>query len=256
MYVLLFVRHKHEEYNKCADQSFLSNCQVASLKMNEIIGIKEPSNLYEIYDQIFTERSGFEISFTSRIKKRGFLYPIDFKLGGKEAQALKEAAKYIGDDEFYISLTERSDKPNKIQDWLVPFDKIESYIEEKHLLFIVLANTLYSTNARWGIFLCVDGFGAIGGSSKFIDAFYYHLGITNTQIVQRLIQDTREDIAYKVLSRYFAEEEVRNYIGLPQNWVPQETTRSVSTISNNPSIHSLIKSFRYRITKLISPKNQ
>jgi hypothetical protein len=179
---------------------------MSSLKLYELV---DPGQALEVYNQIFSSREGDDISFTPRIQRCGILYPIAFVLGKNEAQALVKAARLIGDNAFYLSLTERP--AGAIGDWRIPLGAINAYLE-KRLYYAVLANTLYSVNGHWGIILLAESFGAVGGSSEFVETFYSELGITNDQIVQRFINDYGEKIARYTLPIYFGYEQAQKYL--------------------------------------------
>lgn len=204
------------------------------MKLSDIQPLTDPSLALSIYDKVFSARTGYEIVFTSQIPYRGIIFPINFLLTGEYLNAFVAATTKIGEDAFYLSITERvvrsyrrkpghdagferiasEDVPLSqnpyleevrpiINDWFCPLTEISSFLtfdggDDKN--FQNLDNAIYSTNGSWGLWFSNDGYAIIGGSEKFINTFY------------DVINKTLEEMALAFLAGMEREKVAMNYL--------------------------------------------
>jgi hypothetical protein len=108
------------------------------------------------------------------VTARAIIYTSPYHLGGDELAALVKAMATLGENSFYLTVTEDDREPT----WLVPGGSVEEYgrgLQRDRKLFSdvgphVLENVIYSCRGTWGIWLDQEGYGYVGSTShEFLD---------------------------------------------------------------------------------------
>jgi hypothetical protein len=218
------------------------------MTLDHIEEIINPEEALRVYDTLFTERTGNDIFFTSRIPKRGMVHPppplgFDGLWKQNYREAFVTAVKATGEDAFYFSRTMRFEavlKPKPgfedmfgniasisttsipshippyaveitpvVNDWIFPLS-IDWKIDSPEMTCTDYA--VYSLNGTWGLWFSLDGFMIIGGSEEFVDTFFQLIGSTIEEMVFNSVAGVMyEEYAWDYLSKLFSEEQVLIY---------------------------------------------
>ncbi|QHZ51037.1 hypothetical protein ERICV_01887 [Paenibacillus larvae subsp. larvae] len=145
--------------------------------MRRIQMIDEVQQLHLIFNKVFKTNNPFSEVFTNSINKKIILCPTyGYYLDEQQYEALKNAAKHIGEDIFYLSEIEgnsfKKEENDEIQydfgHWEVTCEtEYENYLKAP----IVLENAMYSQSARWGIIISHESHAIVGGNEEFIGKF-------------------------------------------------------------------------------------
>jgi len=168
----------------------------------EIRGVHDPVDMLRVFDQVFTSRDGLGMTFRPTIVSRGVLLPVHFVLDANQCRALAAAVRYLGEDRFYISLTERADPPT-VNDWIVPVGSLDVYTTDRDLPFAVFSNALYSATGKWGLWVSPDWFCIVGGPQEFIETLYSEIGTPVNQMVEDFARAYGADSTRLLLERLF-----------------------------------------------------
>lgn len=205
-----------------------------------------PQIALSVYDKVFSARSGDEIVFTPQISKVGILAPIYLTLKDEYVNAFIAAVKKVGENSFYLSLTERiashyvpragyenefSDTIHArqhgpeypfaekvtpiINDWLFPLEAASSLTlqDRQDKPYQTLDHAIYSVNGNWGLRFSNDGFAIIGGSEEFVTTFY---GVINKtiegEVVRFIAAIQNKKAAFQYLRSLFGVDEAERYI--------------------------------------------
>ncbi|WP_211234299.1 hypothetical protein [Paenibacillus taiwanensis] len=135
------------------------------------------NQLHAIFNKVFCTTDPFSEMFADSIKHKIVLCPTDnYKLDQEQFNALISAAKFVGDDKFYLSEIEGSSfETEESNDTKYDFGHWEATCEtqyEEYLrALVVLENALYSSCARWGVIISHESHAVVGGDEKFIEMF-------------------------------------------------------------------------------------
>lgn len=160
-----------------------------------------------ILRKVFVNDNPFDRPFSPSITARRMIYPCECYVDQPLIDAVIAAAASSGDTGCYLSLLwKHSAHPNHCY---IPFSEFsEAYngTEENGRLVAVqlglevnLENVLYSSQGKWGIFLCQERYGLLGGSPEFIEEIRRSVPDLDTQ-VYGFLQNCRgffEDLGMK-----------------------------------------------------------
>jgi hypothetical protein len=174
--------------------------------------------IYKVFTSVFTSNDPFNKPIASSLYCRAILYPIAYKLETIELQAVALAAQAVGDNGFYLTVTER---PNEVEQdrpyhWYIPVEDLESYYKLSSPF--VLENTLYSHEGKWGMIISHEQHAVIGGSDLFLDTLFSHLLVSADQQLTEFLSTWKEnytrfqtDIAWlpELLAHVYGEEKAK-----------------------------------------------
>lgn len=206
----------------------------------------DPEIALSMYDKVFSDRSGDEIIFNSQISKIGIIAPIYLTLRNEYIDAFIAAVNKVGENSFYLSLTERIEAnyiPKKghekefrqaifahkqgakkpfsetvnpiINDWLFPLEAaaILALPNRQTVHHQNLNNAIYSTNGNWGLWFSNDFFAIIGGSNEFVDTFYGVINNTIEEMTVRFMKAMQnKQAAFEYLHTLFGDKKAERYI--------------------------------------------
>lgn len=124
--------------------------------MRRIKSIDELNQLHLIFNKVFSTKDPFSEMFINSIKHKIVLCPTDnYNLDQEQFNALISAAKFVGDDKFYLSEIEgNSFETVESNDTQYDFGHWEATCEIQYDEYlgasVVLENALYSSRAKWG----------------------------------------------------------------------------------------------------------
>ncbi|MFZ5858989.1 MAG: hypothetical protein ACOYZ6_19350 [Chloroflexota bacterium] len=206
----------------------------------------DPQIALSVYDKVFSVRSGDEIVFTPQIPKVGILAAVYLTLKDEYVNAFIAAVKKVGENSFYLSLTERIAShyvPRKgyenefreaiharqqgseypfaekvtpiINDWFFPLEAASSLTlhGSQDKPYQNIDNAIYSVNGNWGLWFSNDGFAIIGGSEEFVTTFYGVINKTIEEMAVRFIKAIQnKQTAFQYLRSLFGVDEAERYI--------------------------------------------
>lgn len=166
-----------------------------------------------IFRLVFASDNQFGETFTPNITARRILYPLSFYLEQPFLQALIKAASSVGDTGCYLSRPWLdSNEPNHCY---IPLSELlEGYVSSpgsEKLIGVQLEielfteYCLYSSQGKWGLLLCYDYYGVLGGSSQFIEQ------------VRRVVPNLDEQV--ELFLRNYQQEKADG-AHLTLNWLP------------------------------------
>jgi hypothetical protein len=134
--------------------------------MATIQRINDPSRVRRIWQSIFTSNDPFSFPFQPQIGASLIFYPTDgYHLTEEQYGAISDAARAIGEEGFVVSVVEYEvDFLERGESWWCAFPEYEDYLS----LPLVLHNSLFSMNSRWGLLVSHEDHAIVGGSIEFI----------------------------------------------------------------------------------------
>jgi hypothetical protein len=189
------------------------------MNIEPIISEELRKQIAEIRKKLFVYEALGEIYFTNNIDCKALIYPITSGavLNKIQVLALSKAIRTTRDDLVYLSLLERSNSAEHIEDWEIPLDNFETYISF-HSPHTVLENVLYSPSGKWGVGLTLDNFGVIGGSNEFCQCFFREIGEDTEKVTRKFIDDSmadkwiNKDVVRKILINFYGLEKGQQFL--------------------------------------------
>lgn len=131
----------------------------------------------QILESISLTLDPFEEPFAAAIPERRILFPLTYRLEQAQFDVLVRAARATGDDDLYVSATERATAVSGygaqdpfVQDWLVSLDRrndVESFD-------LSVETAYYSARGAWGLLISHEDHGVIGGRTDFMEIIRAH----------------------------------------------------------------------------------
>jgi hypothetical protein len=159
-----------------------------------------------------------EFFITDKAELKGILYPFCLELDVNDLKALRYAAESVGDNHFYLTVTDDvSLYKGKLETWIISLQnlrKASDFIQD----VVPFHRAYYSPKRKWGIWVSMDDYGVIGGTEKFVKAFFNKLNINNDVMVNELIKDSikyktvNPDWTRNFLVRVFGKEKAEAYL--------------------------------------------
>lgn len=145
--------------------------------MRRIRSIYELKKMHMIFNKVFSTKDPFSEVFSNTIKHRIVLCPTDgYYLDYQQFNALINAAKFVGEDEYYLSEIEGNSfekiEPDDGQYDYGHWEATCALLYEDYLLTpVALENAIYSLHAKWGVIISHESHAVVGGSEEFIEKF-------------------------------------------------------------------------------------
>ena len=146
--------------------------------IQEITNIKQKQELKNEFLKVFKRIDPFSEIFKETIKERLILYPTNgYYLTNEQLEALIKAAIVVGDSKINISEVESEsncftvselDDSEQRKHWVV---ENPNEICQYNQLLLVLENSIYSPQGKWGLIVSHEDHAVLGGTSEFIESF-------------------------------------------------------------------------------------
>lgn len=131
--------------------------------------------LQKAFQNVFKTNDPFGEMFQNYIGERLILCPIEgYYLTEKQFVALVNTVTALDENKIYVSEVESEEcfSTKGCKHWAMP---IPTGYDEYFHLPIVLENSIYSVNGKWGILISHEEHAVIGGTQEFVSKFknYY-----------------------------------------------------------------------------------
>lgn len=135
------------------------------------------------FERVFISGNPFDEPFADLVQARVILCQTSAEvLGCEQYEALRSAAKMIGESRAIITMVEQwstlgfsgAGSLSLDLDW-TSYDEYQNPSEEieppRGPAYVMVENALYSDKGTWGVMCTHETFGVIGGTIEFLDAF-------------------------------------------------------------------------------------
>jgi hypothetical protein len=159
----------------------------------------------EAYKATFRSGDPLEEPLQPWVARRGLLSSFGSTLDRHELRSLTSAIETVGEDGFFVSVTEGfsmtpvpdamrgiSGGPER-RHWWVPLTLREDYYHLPSGSPFGLDYALYSRQGTWGILCSHFWIAVLGGRDQFVDALYEALGVPEQVQIQRVLHDQLTD---------------------------------------------------------------
>ncbi|MGL5255863.1 MAG: hypothetical protein ACRC76_02405 [Proteocatella sp.] len=132
-------------------------------------------NMQNAFGKVLQTKDPFGEMFQLCIQEKQILCPTDgYYLNREQFKALQDTLITLGENKVYFSEIEADEcfSDNSCSHWEISvMDSYEEYLK----LPVILENSLYSLNGRWGILISQEEHAVIGGTSEFMAKYkeYY-----------------------------------------------------------------------------------
>ncbi len=145
-----------------------------SSAMTHISAVKDPRVLEPLWSAVFDSGDAFGAPFQPRISQVIAFYPTaNYRLTEAQYSAVLAGIRCLGEDEFFISHTERArgafdprESGEHVDDWSCQLPTYAEYVSTP----VFLENALYSASGAWGVLLSHEEHAVLGGTAAFVGA--------------------------------------------------------------------------------------